>query len=324
MIGIIGAGAFGYSLALLLGKAGNSVTVYDINKEYIDGINDGSHPVFFSDQKPPETVAATTNLEEVMKQEIIFLAVPGQAMRSAATSLKQYYNKHILVNTAKALELNSGKRMSEVIQECIPHARLVALSGGMIAADVATNAPVGAEIASTDAEALKNVQRLFLPTHVHVATTSDIIGVELAGAFKNVVAIGAGVMAGLALGSSSKAFYVAESLREVEALAVAMGAHEATFHTASHAWMGDLMTCCFGSSRNYALGEMIGQGIDLATAEETLRKQNKRAEGVATLKQVQSLIGKHKINAPFLEALYKVVVQGSSSELFRSLSVQPE
>ncbi|RME31248.1 hypothetical protein D6789_03325, partial [Candidatus Woesearchaeota archaeon] len=265
-VAVIGCGAFGYALGVLLARthAELTVNVYDIDACIIEALRTKRrHPYFHTDLLAPKNLIAHETAADCLAEAgTVILAVPAQFMRKTCMSIKEALPAHaVLLNIAKALEQGTNLRMSEVIREVLGKQRVVAtLSGGMIAKDAIYGAPVGAEIASEDTKALTRLRHLFLATTVHVETTRDIIGVEYGGAFKNVIAIGAGIIDGLGWGASTKAFFVARSLREIEDLSVALGAKRATFHTASNFWMGDLMTTCFGDSRNRLLGELIGTG----------------------------------------------------------------
>lgn len=321
-ISILGCGAFGYALGILLAKTHNQpITITDVDEKIIQGVKKGSHPYFFTDITPPTNLIATSDIQTTVTQaDILILAVPAQIVRKALTNIKDHLKPStILLNTSKALEDNTNKRLSQVIQEITPNP-LVILSGGMIAADVANGWPVGAELASIDKTALNKVHELFLPTTVHVEMTSDIAGVEYAGSFKNVIAIGAGIISGLNLGASSKALFIAQSLKELETLSTALGANIETFHTASNAWMGDLMTTCFGNSRNHYFGELLSKEKTTKEALEILEKQHKRAEGYATLHVVNNLLKEHNIKAPFLTLVYQVVYEDLHTNQFLKIA----
>lgn len=313
---IIGCGAFGYALAVLLAKTHPKleVRVFDVDAKTIAELQQRRrHPYFHTDITTPENISAyTDSAEALVKAELVIMAVPAQIMREAAEGIKEHVQQGaVILNIAKALELGTGKRMSQVVRDVLGEEFPIAtLSGGMIAKDAVYGAPVGAEIACRDETVLARMRTLFLPTTVHVETTTDIRGVEYGSAFKNVIAIGAGIVDGLGWGASTKAFFVARSLREIETLAVAMGARHETFHTASNFWMGDLMTTCFGDSRNRLFGELIGRGMTAEEASARLLEQRKHAEGLATLKVVHHLVKEHDTEAPFLHILHEIVYEG--------------
>ena len=324
-IAVVGCGAFGYALALLLSKthSNKEVYAYDVMPEVIETLQrTKKHPFFHTDIEICPKLLPTKSKEECLRNaNLVILAVPAQYVRDALKPLTSLVPKDaIILNVSKALEKDTNKRMSEVISEYLPHP-VATISGGMLAHDVAKELPVGADIGCENEEALQELKELFNPTTVHIDTTTDIIGVELAGALKNVLAIGAGIIDGLNFGFSAKAFFIAQCLREVENLAVKLGARHETFHTASNAWMGDILTTCYGNSRNRLYGELIGQGKTPEEATNTLREQKKHAEGYATLKLVKELCDKHEVKAELVNRLYNIVYQNkNSSETFKDIS----
>jgi glycerol-3-phosphate dehydrogenase (NAD(P)+) len=326
-IAVVGCGAFGYALALLLSKthSNKEVFAYDVMSEVIETLQQTKkHPFFHTDIEICPNLLPTKDKEECLKNaDLVILAVPAQYLRDALESLNNLIPQDaIILNVSKALEKNTNKRMSEVISEYFPN-DVATISGGMLAHDVAKGLPVGADIGCASKSALATLKSLFEPTTVHIDTTTDIIGIELAGALKNVLAIGAGIIDGLNFGFSAKAFFVAQCLREVENLAVKLGARHETFHTASNAWMGDILTTCYGNSRNRLYGEMIGQGKTSEEAITILREQKKHAEGHATLKLVKELCDKYEVAAPLVTKLYDIVYQNKSpSEAFKDISSQ--
>lgn len=310
-ISVIGCGAFGYAIALILSKnhPEKEIYVYDVIDEVIETLKTTKHhPYFHTDIETPSNFLPTKNKETCLQNaELVILAVPAQYLRGAIEPLKPLISEEaIILNVSKALEKDTNKRMSEVIEEYFPNP-VATISGGMLAHDVAKGLPVGADIGCNNKDALGKLKELFKPTTVHISTTTDIIGVELAGALKNVLAIGAGIIDGLQFGFSSKAFFIAQALREVENLAIKLGAKHETFHTASNAWMGDIMTTCFGNSRNRLYGELIGKGNTPEEATKILHEQKKHAEGYATLKLVKESSDQHNLEAPLITMLYDVV-----------------
>jgi len=323
-IAVIGTGAFGYALALLLAKthAQMQVYAYDVVEEVIKTLQETKHhPYFHQDCEIPSNLIPTSHKEECLQNaEVIILAVPAQYLRGALESIKDIIPEGaILLNVSKALEKDTNKRMSEVIKESLgtdnPVVNPVAtLSGGMLAGDVAHGLPVGADIGCIDESALQVLDDLFKLTTIHIETTTDIIGIELAGAFKNLIAIGGGIIDGLEFGTSTKSFFITQALREVEQLAITLGAKGETFHTASSAWMGDLMTTCFGNSRNRLFGELIGQGNTVDEGLKILQDQKKHAEGYVTLKLVYELLQNHKLKSGMVGLLYDVVFNNASAK----------
>ncbi len=337
-ITIIGAGMFGYALASVYGKRypDNEISLYDIDENVISSLIDiRRHPIFFREKELPGNVKPTLDLEEAVSgADIILMAVPAQIMRRATTSIRPFISKDVvIVDLAKALELGTGKRMSEVMREeldGIPHkTNICAFAGGMLAGDVINGKHVCAEVASEDEETANELAGILAAPSIRLYANTDLIGLELAGAFKNVVAIAAGMFDGLFGASesavSSKSGLVSRASMEARRLALAMGAKEHTFGPGGQAWFGDLMTTCFGDGRNRLFGEMVAR---LGSAEEALaelKRQNKLVEGYATAKVVHDMCAEKGIEAPIFSAVYSVLYEGKSpSEAVRDLMSAPQ
>lgn len=221
------------------------------------------------------------------------------------------------MNLAKAVESGTNKYMSEVAREelegkCKHNWWFVTISGGMIAEEVTKHWPIGADVACSDERVATFVVDLFETRTFKLHPTTDVLGVELAGALKNVVAIGAGFYDGLGYEMSSKAAYVSEAAAEVRELVVLLGAQRTTFDIGTHAWLGDLLTTCCGNSRNRLFGEYLGQGMSVDAAIALLEKQRKRSEGYLTSKAIYVIARQKGIETPFLDAIYRVLHAGSS------------
>jgi len=325
-ISIIGAGMFGYALAFVYGKTypDKEISLFDVNEEVIKSLKDSrKHPFFFPGKKLPQNVKPTLNLEEAVSgADILMMAVPAQIIRRAASSLKPFIKKDVvIVDLAKALELDTGKRMSEIMEEELKglehRYEICVFAGGMLAGDVINEKPVCAEFASENEETAKRVAAILSTPNIRLYPNTDTLGVEYAGALKNVVAIGAGIFDGLFDAKdaiSSKSGFVSRATKEIKRLAIEMGAKEHTFNPGSQAWFGDLMTTCFGSGRNRLFGETL---VKIGSAEKTieeLKKQNKLVEGYATTKVVHDICKEKGIDAPICEQIYAILYEGKDPQ----------
>ncbi|MBI1970550.1 NAD(P)-dependent glycerol-3-phosphate dehydrogenase [Candidatus Woesearchaeota archaeon] len=335
-VAILGAGAFGFALASLLSENHPKlpIVLYDPVKEFVDGIRDHHcHPVFHKGVVVPSSVTATTMLPDAVRDaDLVIFAVPGQFVRGAAKSLVPLLQQNtaqqriqqsappcaqcvIILNVAKALEPDTHKPLLEVISEELragsllpgPVCPLAVLSGGMIADEVSKHWPIGADIACTNLDVARQLQLLFSSPTFKVNITRDVLGVQLAGALKNVVAIGAGLFDGLGYDDSSKAAFVSEAAREMKHFALQLGAHAETFELGGQAWLGDLLTTCFGKSRNRYLGELLGKGKSVEEALHILEQEKKRAEGYLTTKAFYELAKEYGLHMPILAVLYGVL-----------------
>lgn len=313
---VIGAGAFGHSLTLMLHRYHSfDFVLYDINEEWIKHLQDEKkHPVFHKDQEIESHVSATTNLKEAVEgADMVVFAVPAQFMRSACENAKKYVGDDVLLlSLAKGIEVSSKLVMSDVIREYFPMNPLAALGGGMLALDLVHDLPLGATVGCTHREFHDDLATLFSGTCLHVDVISDVVGVEYAGAFKNVLAIGAGYCDGKGFGGSTKAFYVLQLARELTCLAVKLGSHPTTFEH-SYSWIGDVLTTAYGNSRNRWFGELLGEGKTREDIMSIAKLEHKTVEGVPTLQVVNDLIEDSGVDAPYLKRLHAVVFEGLDS-----------
>ena len=324
-ISIIGAGAFGFAMAKIIGDGhpDKEIFIFDVQKEHINHIkNTGKHPIFHDNAKISSHITVTDSLKETINNSnFIVLAVPSKFMRSAIKDLRKFLTKEvILLNIAKGLENETNMMMHQVIEEELKGIKtkyhICSLSGGMIASEVTLGNPLCADIACKDKNIAEKVAETLRNKHLRLETTKDIIGIELSGAFKNVIAIGAGIFDGLNYGESSKSAFISYASKEIEMLAISLGANKKTFQSGSQAWFGDLMTTCFGRSRNREFGELIGKGFSANNALNKLIKENKSVEGYITTKVAYNLINQYNIDAPIIKLIYKLLYKELSAKEF--------
>jgi glycerol-3-phosphate dehydrogenase (NAD(P)+) len=332
-ITILGAGAFGFAMAKLISEnhLEKEIYLFDVNSEFVSHIKEKrKHPVFHGETKLLQHVVATTDLKEaVMGADVVILAIPSKFLRDAVKDFKQYLKQDvILLNLAKGLEVKTNKRVSEILDEELLESdvghRVCSLSGGMIAREVTLGNPLSADLACNEAGLAGQLAEMLWGDNMRIETTDDLVGAELSGAFKNVVAIGAGVFDGLGYGESSKSAFISSAAKEVRELATALGAHEDTFGPGGQAWMGDLMTTCFGKSRNRELGELIGKGVAVDEAVKTQVKMNKSVEGFLTAEVVHNLAKVNAVRTPILDGVYRVLYEKEEPTLFVKRFVQRE
>lgn len=306
---VLGAGSWGSALALVLAKKGYEVIMWTLSKEQADKINKTKENI---DYLPgillPNNISVTTNIEEAVKDsKIIVLAVPSQAIRSISSQIKSFIkDEQILVDVAKGLEKGSGLRLSEVCKQELPNNPYVALSGPSHAEEVAKDIPTTVVVASKDLKVAQIVQDIFMSPKFRVYTNPDIVGVELGGALKNIIAFGAGICDGLGLGDNSKAALMTRGIREISRLGEAMGANVSTFTGLSG--IGDLIvTCTSMHSRNRRAGILIGQGKSL---DETLKEIKMVVEGITATEVAYEVAKKLNVDMPITNAIYSVLYKG--------------
>ncbi len=309
---VLGAGSWGSALALSLAKKGYNVTMWTLSQEQADKINSTKENI---DYLPgvlfPNNIMLTTNIEEaVIDSKLIVLAVPSQAIRSVCAQIKPFVkDNQILVDVAKGLERGSGLRLSQVCEEELPNNPYVALSGPSHAEEVAKDIPTTLVVACENIEIAQEVQNIFMSPKLRVYTNPDVIGVELGGALKNIIAFGAGICDGLGYGDNTKAALMTRGIREISRLGIALGADSTTFSGLSG--IGDLIvTCTSMHSRNRRAGILIGQGKSL---DETLKEVKMVVEGITATEVAHDVAKKMGIDMPITSAIYSVLYEGKSA-----------
>ena len=307
-IAILGSGSWGTALGKILAEKGYTVFIWGRNKNVIEDINiNRENSRYLKSIKLPASLNATENIEEALQDaDIVILAVTSQSNRETLNRIKNLVKDSIIiVNVSKGLEINTNKRASEISEEILPYNKFVALSGPSHAEEVAVNMPTTIVSASRSGEAMIRVQELFVGTSVRVYTNSDVTGVELAGAFKNIIALGIGIIDGLGFGDNTKAAMMTRGLVEIVRLSVEMGADISTFF--GLAGMGDLIvTCTSTHSRNRRAGILIGRGYSL---EEVKNEINMVVEGINATKIAYELSRKLNIDMPIVNEMYKVIFE---------------
>lgn len=304
-IQVIGAGSWGIALARVLARNGHEVLQWCRAEDGPESLRrTRQSAVFLPGVLLPENVAVIT--EPVRDAVMDVLALPSHAMRSALAAL-QLNAEAVRVSVAKGIENDTLLRMSEVIADAAPGGPIVALSGPSHAEEVGRDRPASLVAAGADAAACALVQQAFFNDLFRVYTSPDIVGVELGGSLKNVIAIAAGVCDGFGLGDNAKAALITRGLAEMARLGVACGADAATF--AGLSGMGDLIaTCCSVHSRNRRVGERIAKGEKL---EAILASSPMVAEGVRTARSAHALAQRHGVEMPITEAVYRVLFEGA-------------
>jgi glycerol-3-phosphate dehydrogenase (NAD(P)+) len=315
-VAVLVAGSWGTALASLLADIHPEVMVWSRNASEVDDINQSHmNRRFFKDVTLSPKLKATLSMEEAVHQaDAIILASPSAAIRGVCAALRPFLsaaqmNEMLIVHVAKGFEAETMKRMTTVIAEELPDYeanRLVVLSGPSHAEEVIIHCPTTVVVASANLLAAEAAQDLFINGYFRVYTNPDVIGVEVGGALKNIIALGAGLIDGLGFGDNAKAALMTRGLAEITRLGVKMGANPSTF--AGLAGIGDLVaTCTSKHSRNWRAGYMLGQGIALPEVLETMGMV---VEGVKTTKAAYKLARQYEVSMPITDALYQVLFAG--------------
>jgi glycerol-3-phosphate dehydrogenase (NAD(P)+) len=310
-VAILGDGGWGTTLALMLSKKGYAVTLWGAFADYIKVIEKNRfNPRFLPGIKIPRQIAITSDINSAVKdKEIIVLAVPSQFTRSVLKKVAGKFNKKtIFLSVTKGIEISSSKRISEIVQAELGQVKFAVLSGPTIAAEVARQIPTTAVAAAVDKQIRKTIQTVFSTKRFRVYTNPDVVGVELGGSLKNVIAIACGVSDGLGFGTNTKAAILTRGLAEISRLGKAMGAKPETFSGISG--LGDLVTTCISKqSRNRSVGELIGKGKSL---KEICQHMQMIAEGIPTAKSAYALSLKYKIDMPIIREVYHLLYKHKS------------
>ncbi len=307
-IAVLGAGSWGSTLAILLAEKGHQVFLWAHRKEFADELNaTHENKRYLSGVRIPDTIEISSDIHRAADADMIVVATPSQAVRETLTHLKSYPFNHVtFVNVSKGIELGTGMRMSEVTQSTLPQVRLeqiAALYGPSHAEEVSRHQPTTVVAASISKDTARKVQDVFRTTMFRVYANADLVGVEIAGSVKNIMAIAAGIADGIGYGDNAKAAIITRGLAEVTRLGMRLGAKPLTF--SGLAGIGDLVvTCSSKHSRNRYVGEQIGRG---KTLEQIQSEMVMIAEGVPTTKAVYELSQKLGVEMPITTAVYEML-----------------
>jgi len=309
----IGGGSFGTALSVMLSKKGMDVSIWDRKQSVIDDVNIKRENIkYLHGTVIPSNVKAYLNLKEAVNGcSYIVLAVPSHVIRDMANSLKNIIDKDvIIVSIAKGIEVESGKRLSQVISEIFPSNKVVILSGPSHAEEVAKDLPTTVVVTSTDMSSAEKVQDIFMTNKFRVYTNSDIIGVEIGGAVKNIIALAAGISDGLGYGDNTKAALMTRGMIEITRIGIKLGGKRETFSGLTG--MGDMIvTCTSMHSRNRNAGMLIGKGIKVADATSQIGMV---VEGIKACKAFYELKERLNISMPITDALYKVIFENKDPQ----------
>jgi glycerol-3-phosphate dehydrogenase (NAD(P)+) len=312
-VGILGAGSFGTTLALVLNSNNHNVTCWSFEKDTVDDIKmNGINKKFLPGVEIPNEINFTADLDAtVHNKDVIVVAVPSQVVREVIIKLENKFNPGtIWVNVAKGIENNTLLRMSQVINETgnIPEDKIAILYGPSHAEEVSRKVPTAIVAASSSLKTAEIIQRLFMTSYFRVYASQDVIGVELGGSLKNIIALAAGICDGANFGDNTKAALITRGLVEINRMGVKLGANPSTF--AGLSGLGDLVVTCMSQhSRNRYVGEQIGKGRKL---DDILNEMAMVAEGVKTTKSAYDLSIKESIEMPITEQVYKTLFENKS------------
>jgi glycerol-3-phosphate dehydrogenase (NAD(P)+) len=311
-IGVIGAGSWGTALATVVSGKGNQVRIYDVDEKHLKSMEEHRENVDYLPGVPLDDNIriAYSNEEALAEADVVLFSAPAQHFRSALKAALPYLGEDVyIINVAKGIEKGTHKRMSEIAAEMFEEAgcpqrmqKYVVLSGPSHAEEVGRRLPTTVATASLDPESAKAIQDLFITDRFRVYTTDDVVGVELGGALKNIIALGAGISDGMGFGDNAKAALMTRGLAEITRLGLKLGARPETF--AGLTGTGDLIvTCTSMHSRNRRCGILMGEGM---SPEDAIAKVGMVVEGMFTAEAAYELAKLSGVEMPITEAIYKV------------------
>ncbi|GAA4074733.1 NAD(P)H-dependent glycerol-3-phosphate dehydrogenase [Nonomuraea soli] len=327
---VFGAGSWGTAFAMILEKAGTETVIQGRRAEIVEAINERhENPDYLPGVKLPDTLRATTDAAEALQgADFVVLAVPSQTLRENLTAWKPHLPEGaVLVSLMKGIELGTTKRMSEVIAEVaeLPAEQVAVVSGPNLVGEIVRGQPSATVVSCVDEQVMDRLQQAcHVPPWFRAYTNPDVVGVELGGAIKNVIALAIGVAQGMGMGDNVSALMMTRGLAEISRLGAALGADPHTF--AGLAGMGDLIASCNSPlARNRTFGEKLGRGM---TLEEAIASTKQTVEGVKSAESVLELARKHDVEMPITEVVVGVVHDGmapaEAGVLLMSRSPKPE
>ncbi|MFN8576695.1 MAG: NAD(P)H-dependent glycerol-3-phosphate dehydrogenase [Candidatus Sericytochromatia bacterium] len=307
-VGVIGGGSWGTTIANIIGDNDYQVLHWLRDKDVVDLINTThKNEKYLPDFDLSPNITATTELSEVAEKcRIIFFVVPSKGFREVAFQLGDYLNgEHIVIHGTKGLEQETFKRMSTILREETPCKRIGVLSGPNLAKEIMKKQPSGSVVASAFEEVIDEARKILNNSYFSVYGSTDIVGAELGGVFKNIIAIASGISEGLGLGDNTKSMLITRGNIEMTRLGLRMGAHINTFNGLSG--IGDLIATCMSPlSRNYQVGFRLAKG---ETLEQIINTSVYVAEGVQTTKTINNYAQQKKISMPIVRGVYKILFE---------------
>lgn len=319
-IGLFGSGAYGMALSSILTHNRCEVTMwtkFEKDKEILETTRKQEH--YIPDFEIDEGIKITTDIEECIKEkDLLIIAIPAAFVDSLCESMKPFIqDNHILIAT-KGIEQGTGLFINEIVAKHLDTTNIAVISGPSFAVDIVTKKPIGLSLASTSPETILLAKQALQNNYVKLRDTNDIIGVEICGSIKNVIAIAAGMLEGLKANDSTKAMLLTEAMHDMEAILRAFECNNRT--VMSFAGIGDLiLTCTSTKSRNYSFGKLIGEKRNREEIEQYLNE--KTVEGYYTLESIYQLLKDKEVKIPIIDLIYEIAVRGKNPELLLAFLV---
>lgn len=310
---ILGSGAYGLALSRMFYENTKNIVVwtkFDDEKEMLD--KERCHKKVLKDFKIPKEIIFTTDMKEAIKDSsLVVIATPAAFIDSVTKELCSYNSEIPILIASKGIERETCLFAHDVVKKYIKHDKIAVISGPTFAVDIVSLVPVGLSIASKDKETINLVTKLLSNKYLKLRATDDMLGVEICGSIKNVIAIASGIIDGMGLPISTKAMFITESLHDIKELIDALGGQKYTI--LSFAGFGDLLlTCTSEKSRNFTLGRIIGEGRNKEEIDEYMN--NTTIEGLYTLKSIYKLLNDKKVSMPIIDLVNDIIYNGKDKE----------
>ena len=305
-IAIMGSGSFGCALANHLTNKNNKVKIWSFTEEETNIINNEHRCMFLEGSKLDESIKCYTSYEEALKDsEYILLVTPSKVIRETCRNIKEYVSNKKIIIASKGLEEETNKLLSEVVKEELPNNLIGVLSGPSHAEEVIKKMPTNVTFASPNKSFNKEVKELFESNYFSIEIVEDMIGVEIGGSLKNIIALASGILYGLGYSSNIEAALITKGLKEISNIGIAIGAKKDTFYGLSG--LGDLIvTCNSDNSRNRRAGKLIAKNKNIDAIKEEIGMV---IEGLDNLLVAKELIDKYKVNSQIIETIYSIIYE---------------
>jgi len=318
-VSIYGLGNFGYALLKHLDNKQDKnfeIFAYDRNKKLMNNfIKNKKHLYLHRSIKISDKIIFVDKISTLLKNcDVLILAINSDSTREVIKKINKFIPENIIIiNTAKAIDYKTGKRLSEIFSKNMLTSKFsyAVLAGGTIAKDLFHHEPLGADIACKNLKSLKILKNLFDAPNLKISTTNDLTGVEYAAAFKNVIAIMAGIINGMKFSFGSETHMISRSAYEIQKIILKRGGNKNTFETNSQSWTNDLWMSCMGKSRNREFGILLGQGKKINNVFSIMKKERKTIEGINTLKGIHE--SKISSEYPLLNFLYRLIIEKTTN-----------
>ena len=304
---ILGSGAYGCALATVLNENKHKVTLWTAFEKEADTLRNNLESPKLPGVKLPKELKFTTNMADIQNSDLIIMAIPTEFLNDVSKKLKKYYKNEPICIATKGIEQGSCRFVYDIIKENLKTDALAVISGPSFAIDIAHKGTVGLTLASQDKETIDIVTKALSNNHFKLRKTNDIVGTEICGAIKNVIAIASGIIAGMDQTESTKAMFITESLHDIKSLIKGLGSDGDTVLT--YAGFGDLLlTATSEKSRNYTLGYMIGKGAPQEEINDYIK--NTTIEGLYTLKAINDLVKDKDVDMPIINLIEEIIYKG--------------